>query len=150
MIWGGACMRNRMDAYGKIPDEYFTSEGESGLHEAPSTRPSLPALKNARDADGTLIVTGGAVPPLCKRVITTIRNAEGNYLIASPYWPLRFVPKTVQWIAEHQVQTLNVTGAGSTLDDRFVRRFVVFFHDVVTYTQLYLNRGVRIWDPKST
>jgi hypothetical protein len=145
MVWGGACMRNRMDAYGRIPDEYFTSDGESGLHEAPSTRPSLPALHNAREADGTLVVTAGAVPPLCKRVLTALRNAEGQYLIADPYWPRRFVPQTVRWIVEHHVSTLNITGAGSTPDDPLVQRFVVFFNDVVTYAHLYHSRGVKIW-----
>jgi hypothetical protein len=144
-LWGGACMRGRMDAYGRIPDSYFTTDGESGLHEAPSTRPSLPAFSNARTADGTLILTSGAVPDLCKRVITDLRNSEGQYLIVDPFWNRRSVPEAVQWIVEHDLEIVNVTGAGSTPDDPLVQRSILLLNDIISYTHLHITRGVKIW-----
>jgi hypothetical protein len=144
IVWGGSCMRGRMDAVGEIPEIYFTSDGESGLHEAPSSRPSLPAILNARGSDGTLIFSSGAIPGLCKKIITLLRRQNGTYFIVDPT-RIREVPRALQWIVESNIETLNVTSSASEPDSDVTRKSMAFVDSVIAYSQIHAFRGVELW-----
>ena len=98
---GGWCPAGRWAEDGHIDARY-------PLVETPSTDPAQRTEWNARDADGTLILTDGAASPgteLCKDAARRLGRPLSVQWLTSPD-----VVAFQDWLRTHGIRTLNVAG----------------------------------------
>ncbi|MBR59255.1 MAG: molybdenum cofactor carrier [Myxococcales bacterium] len=106
---GGSCPRGRLAEDGPIPARY-------PLEELSSRDYAQRTLQNVVDSDATLIITcmeatGGTA--------FTIRCAESRhrpFLIVDPREE-GVASRVVQWLVQHEVDTLNVAGPRASKDE---------------------------------
>jgi len=144
--WGGTCPKGRSGHYGPMPQRYFTPSEFGVLVEGSSSRPMQARSKNAFDGDGTLIVrrAQAIVPPLCKQVIIDLRHSRGQYKMVDPTRSYEVI-QVVKWVVENEVKVLNIASDPQDNDDPFAKRTTVFMRDILNFTALYNNYGVKIW-----
>lgn len=87
---------------------------------------------------------GAKIPMVCKDIIILLRHRRGNYLIIDPRLSYQ-VKSVVRWICESEFGSLNITSEQKNSDHPFTDRAFVFIKDVLTYTNLYSTKGVKIW-----
>jgi len=144
--WGGTTSLGRSGHFAPIPERYFTPSEFGVLVEGSSSRPMQSRSVNAAVADGTLILRWAnlIVPPLCKQTMISLRHARGKYKAADPTRTYE-VAQVVKWISESGIETLNISSDPKDPDDPFTKRSIVFMRDIITFTLMYQNHGVKIW-----
>lgn len=111
---GGWCPRGRWAEDGPLPVRY-------PLEETPSTEPRQRTIWNARDSDGTLILSDGSASP------GTTLGAEAAVWRGKP---LLFVDPAgeadcrlaADWIRRHRLRVLNVAGPRESESPGITRR----------------------------
>lgn len=102
---GGWCPAGRLDENGKIPDRYPLKELKKGGNEGRT-------LQNVRDSDGTIVIyfhelEGGTA----YTIGCCIEDRQPHRLIdAAKYSPEDAATLMVAFVADHEIETLNVAG----------------------------------------
>lgn len=144
--WGGTAPLGRSGHFSPIPEKYFTPSEFGALVEGTSSRPMQSRSQNALVADGTLVVCRATIPipPLCKQTMITLRHRRGKYKVCDPTRSYE-VKQVVKWVVENEVKTLNISSDPKKPDDPFTKRTTVFMRDILNFTAIYYNHGVKIW-----
>ena len=115
---GGWCPRGRRAEDGRISDDY-------PLMETAAANYSDRTERNVRDSDGTLIISGG---PLTGGTALTrslaVRLGKPVFVIDLRNDPSPDVSD--EWLAEHQIKTLNVAGPRESQQPGIYDRVVQF------------------------
>jgi hypothetical protein len=144
--WRGYAPAGRSGAFDTIPERYFTGADGSALVETTSSRPAQARYTNAREADATLVLCEQEmfIPPIGKKMMTFLRKLKGQYKVADPL-KVYEVKQVVRWICTNNICVLNICADPRKPDDPFTKRSHIFLRDIVSYTDLHENRGVKIW-----
>lgn len=100
---GGWCPRGRRAEDGSIPLEYDLSETPSGDYAQRTEW-------NVRDSDGTLIVTRGRSSEGTEFTVECAKKYDRLLLIVDLSEGTPDMSDVSQWIADHEIQVLNVAG----------------------------------------
>ena len=125
---GGWCPKSRASEDGPIPDHY-------PLRETPSSDPAQRTEWNVRDADATLIIARGKLTGGTALTRRLARSMDKPCLVTDPVEANSTA--TIQaWLAEHQVNVLNVAGPRQSNDPEIYELAQQLLSDTLSHDDL--------------
>lgn len=141
---GGWISRNRVAEDGPIPEKY-------DLVEMASTSLSESARKNVRESDGTLIFSHGSLSNYSDLARKMARRYSSPVLHVDLSETIAFNAASLinDWIVDHAIKILNVTGPSSSLDPQIYRATLDIIQAVYFLNLTEVNLSNPIYSDKT-